>query len=44
MISIPSAIYRAKIEDKLLREKFGDKWGNYAEQVGFLLPKIRARK
>ncbi len=44
IISIPSVIYRAKIEDKLLREKFGEKWDNYAAQVGFLLPKIRARK
>jgi len=44
IISIPSAIYRAKIEDMLLREKFGEKWDNYAEQVGFLLPKIRAKK
>ena len=41
IISIPSAIYRAKIEDKLLREKFSEEWESYADKVGFLLPKFR---
>jgi len=44
IISIPSAIYRAKIEDKLLREKFGEEWNNYADKVGFILPKFRERQ
>jgi len=40
ILSIPSAIYRATIEDKLLREKFGKEWDNYADKVGFLFPKF----
>ena len=40
-VSIPSAVYRGKIEDKLLRDKFGEEWRKYADKVGFLLPKLR---
>ncbi|MCW3979721.1 MAG: isoprenylcysteine carboxylmethyltransferase family protein [Candidatus Bathyarchaeota archaeon] len=39
-LSIPSAVYRARVEDRLLREKFGEVWEDYAERVGFLLPKL----
>jgi len=38
-ISIPSVVYRAKVEDRLLRRRFGEEWESYAEKVGFLLPK-----
>ncbi|MDH5200563.1 MAG: isoprenylcysteine carboxylmethyltransferase family protein [Candidatus Bathyarchaeota archaeon] len=38
-LSIPSAVYRARVEDRLLREKFGAEWVAYAERVGFLIPK-----
>ena len=44
MISIPSVVYRAKIEDELLRNNFGEEWENYADKVGFLLPKLRKRR
>lgn len=40
LLSVPSAIYRARVEDELLKRKFGKQWENYAEEVGFLLPKI----
>lgn len=40
-VSIPSAIYRARTEDKLLRKKFGEEWDNYADKVGFFFPKLR---
>jgi protein-S-isoprenylcysteine O-methyltransferase Ste14 len=40
LLSIPSAVYRARVEDRLLREKFGAEWVAYAERVGFLLPKL----
>ncbi|MCW4019809.1 MAG: isoprenylcysteine carboxylmethyltransferase family protein [Candidatus Bathyarchaeota archaeon] len=43
-LSIPSAVYRAKIEDKLLRKRFGKEWTNYAEKVGFLFPKFKSPK
>lgn len=43
-ISIPSAVYRARVEDRLLRERFGEEWEDYAERVGFLLPKLGRRK
>ena len=42
-LSIPSAIYRAKIEDKLLGEKFGEEWEQYADSVGFILPRLRKK-
>ncbi len=41
ILSIPSVIYRAKIEDELLRNKFGEEWENYADRVGFLFPRFR---
>ena len=41
IVSIPSAVYRGKIEDKLLQDKFGEEWRKYADKVGFLLPKLR---
>jgi len=40
-ISIPSVVYRGRVEDELLKKKFGKEWKNYAEQVGFLSPKFR---
>ena len=39
-LSIPSVIYRARVEDRLLRKKFGKEWENYADKVGFLFPKL----
>jgi len=43
-LSIPSVVYRARIEDKLLRNKFGEEWENYVDKVGFLLPKFRRQR
>lgn len=42
--SIPSVVYRARVEDKLLRDKFGKEWENYADKVGFLFPKFSEQK
>lgn len=39
-LSIPSVIYRARVEDKLLKNKFGKEWENYAQNTGFLFPKL----
>jgi len=43
-ISIPSVVYRARIEDQLLRNKFGEEWENYADKVGFLFPRFRRKR
>lgn len=44
-LSIPSAVFRARVEDRLLREKFGEEWEDYAERVGFILPRpVRRRE
>jgi protein-S-isoprenylcysteine O-methyltransferase Ste14 len=43
-LSIPSVVYRARVEDRLLREKFGAEWVAYAERVGFLIPKLMRDK
>jgi len=40
-LSIPSTVFRARIEDRLLRKKFGREWENYAVKVGFLFPKLK---
>ncbi len=40
-LSVPSVVYRARVEDKLLKDKFGKEWEEYAKKVGFLLPKPR---
>ena len=42
-MSIPSAIHRARVEDRLLRKKFGKEWENYADKVGFLFPKPKSK-
>jgi len=44
LLAVPSAIYRARIEDGLLRDKFGEEWVRYANGVGFILPKVRDTK
>ena len=44
VLSIPSMVYRAKIEDGLLRNNFGEEWENYANKVGFLFPRLRKRR
>jgi len=43
-LSIPSTVYRAIVEDRLLRKKFGKEWENYVEKVGFLFPKLKQSK
>lgn len=43
ILSIPSVVYRARIEDRLLRNKFGQEWENYAGKVGFLFPRLHKR-
>ena len=40
LLSVPSAVYRGKVEDKLLRKKFGNEWKRYAEHTGFLFPNL----
>jgi protein-S-isoprenylcysteine O-methyltransferase Ste14 len=41
VISIPTVIYRGKAEERSLKTRFGEEWDNYADKVGFLLPKFR---
>ncbi len=38
LIFLPCEIYRAKIEEKLLLEKFGDEWMVYKKNTGFFIP------
>jgi len=44
VLSLPSMVYRARIEDELLRRKFGEEWENYADKVGFLFPRLHKRR
>ncbi|MCF6466071.1 methyltransferase family protein [Clostridium sp. Cult2] len=38
---LPSEIYRAKLEEKALKSKFGSEWEDYTAQTGFMLPYVR---
>jgi protein-S-isoprenylcysteine O-methyltransferase Ste14 len=44
LVAVPSVVYRAGIEDQLLRKKFGEKWEDYANRTGLLLPRLRRGK
>jgi protein-S-isoprenylcysteine O-methyltransferase Ste14 len=35
---LPSEIYRAKLEEKALHEKFEKEWEEYIRNTGFFLP------
>jgi protein-S-isoprenylcysteine O-methyltransferase Ste14 len=37
---MPSVIFRAKLEDKVLHRKFAAEWDGYAACAGFLLPRL----
>jgi len=42
-LSIPSVVYRGRVEDRLLKKKFGKEWEKYAHRVGFLFPRSKRR-
>ncbi|MCP8304745.1 MAG: isoprenylcysteine carboxylmethyltransferase family protein [archaeon] len=42
-LSIPSSVYRARMEDRLLKKRFGKEWEEYAERVGLLFPRLRRK-
>ena len=39
ILFIPSAIFRARLEERALNEKFGSDWKRYAEKTGFIVPR-----
>lgn len=41
LLFLPSEIYRAKLEEKALKSKFGSEWEDYTAQTGFFLPYVR---
>jgi protein-S-isoprenylcysteine O-methyltransferase Ste14 len=38
---VPTEIYRAKLEEKALAQKFGAEWENYCKKTSFILPIYR---
>jgi protein-S-isoprenylcysteine O-methyltransferase Ste14 len=40
LLFLPSEVYRARLEEKALLLKFGEKWKGYASRTGFILPFI----
>lgn len=38
LLFLPSAAYRAKLEEKALAQKFGSEWEAYTRKTGFFLP------
>lgn len=43
LLFLPSVIYRAKLEEEALAEKYGREWEDYAERTPFLLPFVKRR-
>ena len=43
LLFLPSALHRARLEEKALAEKFGTEWKSYARQTGFFLPSLSRR-
>lgn len=41
VLFVPSAIFRAKMEERALSRRFGDEWQSYAARVPFMLPGSR---
>ena len=37
---VPSAVYRAKLEERLLAERFGEVWQHYAERTYLMFPPL----
>jgi protein-S-isoprenylcysteine O-methyltransferase Ste14 len=40
LLSLPSTICRAIVEDEKLRKRFGKEWEDYASGVGFMMPYV----
>jgi protein-S-isoprenylcysteine O-methyltransferase Ste14 len=43
LLFVPSAIFRAKMEERALAAKFGEEWQAYAARVPFMLPGPRRK-
>jgi len=43
LLFLPTAIYRAKLEEQELSKKFGEEWENYKSNTGFILPITRKK-
>lgn len=43
LLFLPSEVYRAKLEEKALKSRFGSEWEDYAAQSGFMLPYVRKK-
>jgi protein-S-isoprenylcysteine O-methyltransferase Ste14 len=44
LVSIPSAVYRARKEETLLSIKFSESWDKYVQKVGLFYPKLKRVK
>ncbi|MBU7017788.1 MAG: isoprenylcysteine carboxylmethyltransferase family protein [Theionarchaea archaeon] len=40
LLFLPSAVYRAKLEEQALAERFGCEWEAYIRKTGFFLPRL----
>ncbi|HEY5535638.1 MAG TPA: isoprenylcysteine carboxylmethyltransferase family protein [Ignavibacteria bacterium] len=44
LVFLPREIHRAKLEEKMLSEKFGDEWLQYKNNTCFLIPGIKRKQ
>jgi len=44
LLYLPSAAWRAKLEEEALARRFGQRWEGYIERTGFLWPRLQRRK
>jgi protein-S-isoprenylcysteine O-methyltransferase Ste14 len=40
---LPSVIYRARLEEKALAQKFGKEWQEYVKTTNFAIPFVRSK-
>lgn len=40
LVFLPAEIHRARLEERALRQRFGERWQEYASEVGFFIPGV----
>ena len=40
LVFLPAEIHRARLEERALRQRFGERWQEYASEVGFFVPGV----
>lgn len=41
---LPPTVYRAKLEEEALHQKFGNEWDSYTDKTGFIFPSLKNKR